>query len=177
MTENRRRALAESYFELSEIGKTEALYRDWLHANPRWGRGWIGSSDGYGFTRTQLQDWPRAEQIPREGLAGDQVRDRLDMLKRLADVREEQGRKGEATELRRERREVSLQPESPNRRSGAMSYVRAGAGRSSRSAAALETCPRPGMLLSLNDQSPFLDVMIQAVHPRTQAETVAGGLG
>jgi hypothetical protein len=28
MTENRRRALAESYFELGETGKAEALYRD-----------------------------------------------------------------------------------------------------------------------------------------------------
>ncbi len=102
MTENRRRALAESYFELGETGKAEALYRDWLHADPRWGWGWIGWSDGYGFTRTQLQDWPRAEQILREGLAVDQVRDRLDMLERLADVCEEQGRKGEATELRKE---------------------------------------------------------------------------
>ena len=102
MTENRRRALAESYFELGETGKAEALYRDWLQADLRWGWGWIGWSDGYGFTRTQLQDWSRAEQILREGLAVDQVRDRLDMLERLADVYEQQGRKGEATELRKQ---------------------------------------------------------------------------
>ena len=102
MTENRRRALAESYFELGETGKAEALYRDWLQADLRWGWGWIGWSDGYGFTRTQLQDWSRAEQTLREGLAVDQVRDRLDMLERLADVCEEQGRKGEAAELRKQ---------------------------------------------------------------------------
>jgi hypothetical protein len=102
MTENRRRALAESYFELGETGKAEALYRDWLQADPRWGWGWIGWSDGYGFTRTQFQDWQRAEQILREGLAVDQVRDRLDMLERLADICDEQGRKNEATELRKE---------------------------------------------------------------------------
>jgi tetratricopeptide (TPR) repeat protein len=102
MTENRRRALAESYFELGETGKAEALYRDWLQADPRWGWGWIGWSDGYGFTRTQFQDWQRAEQILREGLAVDQVRDRFDMLERLADICDEQGRKGEATELRKQ---------------------------------------------------------------------------
>jgi len=79
MTENRRRALAESYFELGETGKAEALYRDWLHADPRWGWGWIGWPDGYEFTRTRLQDWPRAEQILREGLAVDQVGDRPDI--------------------------------------------------------------------------------------------------
>ena len=37
-----------------------------------------------------------------KGLAVEQVRDRRDMLERLADVCEEQGRKGEATELRKE---------------------------------------------------------------------------
>jgi hypothetical protein len=101
MTENRRRALAESYFELGETGKAEALYRDWLRADPRWGWGWIGWSDGYGFLRT-VRDWQRAEQILREGLAVDLVRDRLDILERLADVCQEQGRKGEATQLRKE---------------------------------------------------------------------------
>ena len=35
-------------------------------------------------------------------VAVDQVRDRIDMLERLAEVCEEQGRKGEATELRKE---------------------------------------------------------------------------
>jgi hypothetical protein len=102
MTENRRRALAESYFELGETDKAEALYGDWLHADPRWGWGWIGWSDGYGITRTKFQDWQRAEQILREGLAVDQVRDRGDMLERLADVCEEQGRKAEAIELRKQ---------------------------------------------------------------------------
>ena len=102
MTENRRRALAESYFELGETGKAEALYRDWLHADPRWGWGWIGWSDGYGITRTKFQDWQRAEQILREGLAVDQVRDRGDLLERLAHVCEEQGRKAEAIELRKQ---------------------------------------------------------------------------
>ena len=37
----------------------------------------------------------------------------------------------------------------------------------------LRRAPARGRLLYLNDQSPFLDVMIQTVHPRTQAETVA----
>ena len=102
MTENRRRALGESYFELDETGKAEALYGDWLRADPRWGWGWIGWSDGYGITRTKFKDWQRAEQILREGLAVDQVRDRLDMLERLADVCQEQGRIDEAAELRKE---------------------------------------------------------------------------
>jgi hypothetical protein len=65
MAENRRRALAESYFELGEVDKAEALYREWLDANPRWGWGWIGWSDRYRFTRTERQDWNRCEQSLR----------------------------------------------------------------------------------------------------------------
>jgi tetratricopeptide (TPR) repeat protein len=39
ITENRRRAVAESYYELGEADKAEALYREWLDADPRWGLG------------------------------------------------------------------------------------------------------------------------------------------
>ena len=102
MTENRRRALAESYYELGETGKAEALYRGWLHLDPRWGWGWIGWSDCYRFTRTERRDWSRCEQILREGLSVADVRDRADIADRLADACEEQGRGEEAAELRRQ---------------------------------------------------------------------------
>src|ERR1051325_4545386 len=39
MVENRRRALAESYFELDETDKAEALYLEGLDADPGWGWG------------------------------------------------------------------------------------------------------------------------------------------
>jgi tetratricopeptide (TPR) repeat protein len=102
MTENRRRALAESYYELGETGKAEALYRDWLEADPRWGWGWIGWSDCYRFTRTELQDLKRCEQILREGLSIADVRDRPDLAERLADLCQEQGRSKEAEEYLRQ---------------------------------------------------------------------------
>ena len=101
MTENRRRALAESYYELGETDKAEALYRGWLHLDPSWGWGWIGWSDCYRFTRTESRDWNRCEQILREGLAVADVRDRADIADRLADACEEQGRAKEAVEYRR----------------------------------------------------------------------------
>jgi len=102
MTENRRRALAESYYELGETEKAEGLYREWLDADPRWGWGWIGWSDCYRFTRTERRDWNGCEQILREGFAIAGVRDRADIADRLADACEEQGRSEEAKELRRE---------------------------------------------------------------------------
>ena len=102
MSENRRRALAESYYELGEPDKAEALFRGWLHLDPRWGWGWIGWSDCYRFTRTERRDWDRCEQILREGLAVADVRDRADIIDRLADACEEQGRGEEAAELWRQ---------------------------------------------------------------------------
>ena len=102
MTENRRRALSESYFELGETEKAEALYRDWLKADPGWGWGWIGWSDCYRFTRTEQQDFERCEQILREGLSIAEVRDRRELAERLADLCEEQGRNEEAEDLRRQ---------------------------------------------------------------------------
>lgn len=102
MTENRRRALAESYYELGETDKAEALYREWLDADPCWGWGWIGWSDCYRFTRTERRDWSRCEQILREGLSIMDVRDRADIAGRLAEACEEQGRGEEAAEYRRE---------------------------------------------------------------------------
>jgi tetratricopeptide (TPR) repeat protein len=102
MTENRRRALAESCFKLGETDKAEALYREWLNRDPRWGWGWIGWSDCYRFTRTELRDVNRCEQLLREGLSIADVRDRPDLAERLADLYEEQGRGQEAREVRRE---------------------------------------------------------------------------
>jgi tetratricopeptide (TPR) repeat protein len=100
MTENRRRAMAESYYELGETDKAEALYRGWLHLDPCWGWGWIGWSDCHRFTRTERRDWSRCEQILREGLAIADVRGRADIADRLADACEEQGRGEEAAEFR-----------------------------------------------------------------------------
>ena len=102
LTENCRRALAESYYELDETDKTEALYRDWLKADPGWGWGWIGWSDCFRFTRTERQDSKRCEQILQEGLSIAEVRDRADLAERLADLYEEQGRNEEVPKYRRQ---------------------------------------------------------------------------
>ncbi len=111
MTENWRRALAESYFELGKAEKVEALYREWLDIDPCWGWGWIGWSDCYRFTRNERVDLNRCEQILREGFAIAAVRDHADIADRLADVCEEQGRDEEAKDFRRrsERRAATVE--------------------------------------------------------------------
>jgi tetratricopeptide (TPR) repeat protein len=100
--ENRRRALAESHFELGEKEKADGLYRRWLEADPRWGWGWIGWSDCYRFERAGPPDIGRAEHLLREALGVPDVRDRREILGRLKDLYEEQGRREEAGELRRQ---------------------------------------------------------------------------
>jgi tetratricopeptide (TPR) repeat protein len=102
MTENRRRALAESYYELGETAKAEALYSEWLQTDPSWGWGWIGWSDCYRFTSTAFRDLKRFERLLQEGLSIAEVRDRPDLGERLADLLEEQGRDEEAKQVRRQ---------------------------------------------------------------------------
>ena len=99
LTENSRRALAESYFETGRTLKTDALYREWLKNDPRWGWGWIGWSDCYRFTHTVLQDTKRSEQLLLEGLAVPGVRNCESISDRLADLYEDQGRVDEAYEI------------------------------------------------------------------------------
>lgn len=105
MTENWRRALAESYFELGDTVKTDALYREWLNADPQWGWGWIGWSDCYRYGNPETQELQRADQLLLDGLAVTEVRDYRDIIERLADSYTDQGRKDEAKELRQQARE------------------------------------------------------------------------
>lgn len=102
LTQNCRRALAESWFELGDRSKTDGLYREWLNTDPSWGWGWIGWSDCYRFTRTELRDLQQAEELLREGLSIVGVRDFQDLAERLADLYQEQGRVDEAKEIQRQ---------------------------------------------------------------------------
>jgi tetratricopeptide (TPR) repeat protein len=100
LRENFQRSLADSYFALGDTGKADELYRKWLDADPQWGWGWIGWSDCYWFTRTESKNPQKAEALLREGLSFTGVRDRKDLVDRLADLYEEQGRDQEAREIR-----------------------------------------------------------------------------
>lgn len=102
MTENMRRALADSCFGSGDAARGAALYQQWLEADPQWGWGWIGWSDNCSpMMGNTPGDPPHAEALLKQGLAVPDVRDRDAIEERLADFYEHQGRSDEATALRR----------------------------------------------------------------------------
>jgi uncharacterized protein YchJ len=107
MVENRRRAVAESYFELDETDKAEALFDQWLAADPRWGWGWIGWADLHFFTNNRPKDYSRAEELLRRGYATPGVRSREDIADRLVLLYRETGRDEEAEALATEAKRIS----------------------------------------------------------------------
>jgi SEC-C motif len=101
--ENLRRAMAESHFNLGHVGEGESLFASWLSADPSWGWGWIGWSDCYNSV-WQSGDWvdpARAEELLRRGLDQRGVRDRTDILSRLADPYRDTGRTDDARLVQR----------------------------------------------------------------------------
>ena len=96
MVENRRRALAESYFELGETDKGEALFEQWLAADPCWGWGWIGWADLHFFANSRTKDYSRAEDLLRRGYSTPGVRDREEIADRIVLLYRETGRDQEA---------------------------------------------------------------------------------
>jgi len=105
--ENMRRALATATFETEGHARADALYEQWLQADPQWGWGWIGWGDIYWLTDTAVnRDLPRAEALWKQGLSVPEVRDRADILERLGNLCTEQGRLEEAAAFRRESESV-----------------------------------------------------------------------
>jgi hypothetical protein len=107
MVENRRRAVAESYFELGETDKAPALFEQWLAADPRWGWGWIGWADLYFFANSRPKDYSLAGELLRRGYATPGVRDRQDIADRLVLLYRETGRDEEADALAAEAKRIS----------------------------------------------------------------------
>ena len=111
MTENRRRALAESYFELGESEKAEELFRSWLAADPRWGFGWVAWAvchfSPIGSDRPR--DYASAEQILLQGYSTPGVRDREAIAEWLKVLCEQTGRQLEAQAFQREAKKLGRQ--------------------------------------------------------------------
>ena len=107
MVENRRRAVAESYFELGETDTAEALFERWLTADPGWGWGWIGWADLHFFTNNRPQDYSRAGELLRRGYSTPGVRSREGIAERLVLLCRETGRDEEAKALAAEAKRLS----------------------------------------------------------------------
>ena len=58
LTENRRRTMAEAFFDAGMTEKSEELFRSWLDADPAWGWGWIGWADCYLPGPAGRRTWP-----------------------------------------------------------------------------------------------------------------------
>jgi pentatricopeptide repeat protein len=94
-----KRAFADSYFKLGDIKKAESLYEEWLKQDPKWGWGWIGYSDCW-MDWKEKQDFEKAEEILKRGLAVPRVEDRVHIIERLVNLYEESDRPEEAKKLR-----------------------------------------------------------------------------
>jgi len=110
VVENMHRAIADSHFQAGEAATGDRLYRGWLEADPSWGWGWIGWSDAYGLFASPAHgaaDYGRAAEILEQSLAVPDLRDRRDVLERLAEVYRGAGRKEDERRVRREARELA----------------------------------------------------------------------
>ncbi len=107
MVENRRRAVAESYYEVGDSDKAETLFEHWLAADPQWGWGWIGWADLHFFFDSRPKDYGRAEELLDRGYATPGVRDRADIADRLVMLYQETGRAEEAATLAAEAKRSS----------------------------------------------------------------------
>ncbi len=107
MVENRRRALAESYFELGETDRAEALFERWLAVDPCWGWGWIGWADLHFFANNRPKDQGRAGELLRSGYSTPGVRSREDIADRLVLLYRETGRDEEADALAAKAKRIS----------------------------------------------------------------------
>jgi hypothetical protein len=106
MMENRRCALAESYFETGLIKKADELFEAWLTAEPSWVRGWIAWADCYVSGIHQPKDHARAEELLRRGYSIPGLRHRDCLADRLRLMCEETGRLDEAREFERQVRQL-----------------------------------------------------------------------
>ena len=90
---NLRNDLASAYCARGEINKADALYEEWLAAEPEWGFGWIGWADHFSFgrweTALKMRDLDKAERILTRGLAVKEVSDRDVVGERLKTVQED----------------------------------------------------------------------------------------
>ena len=101
--ENARRSMAESHCALGDQAECDRLFGLWLRDDPFWGWGYIGWSDCYRFGAKNIEtDLVRAEEIIRQALAKEDIRDRADVLDRAIELYSLLGQNRQAAELKEE---------------------------------------------------------------------------
>ena len=118
LTENRRRTMAQAYFDAGMTEKSEELFRSWLDADPGWGWGWIGWADCYLPGAGRPADLARAEKLLRRGYRVPGVRDRVFIAERLQEVCEDGGRPDEARQFGEQAERLRHEPLRPAARPG-----------------------------------------------------------
>ena len=113
LTENRRRTMAQAYFDAGMAEKAEELFGSWLGADPGWGWGWIGWADCYLPRAGRPADLPRAEKLLHRGYRVPGVRDRDFIAERLQEVCEDGGRPGEARQFGEQAERLRQKPLRP----------------------------------------------------------------
>ena len=88
ITENTRRAIAESYADLGDMQTCDRLFEGWLQEDPNWGWGYNGWSDCHWFYLSGPCEYQKGEQILQRGLAQPELRDRIDVVSRLIELYE-----------------------------------------------------------------------------------------
>ena len=84
--ENTKRAIAETYFLLGNVKKSEELFELYLSENPKWGWGWIGWSDQYWLCERENANYIKGEDILLKALAVTDLEDRGCVEDRLLDL-------------------------------------------------------------------------------------------
>ncbi len=102
LVENLKGDMAEASFGLGAAEQAASWFQQWLDDDPQWGWGWVRWSDWYAWRSRASCDPEEAKRILMRGLAVPGVRDRPDLLERLADLHDEAGEEQAAAKLRAE---------------------------------------------------------------------------
>lgn len=94
--QNMRMNLAEALFDMGKVEEVDKLYEEWLAKDPHWGWGWISWAYCYLGGRSVPENPEKVQKLLEEGLAVKSVRNRLDVLEKMAEFFDAQGRKVEA---------------------------------------------------------------------------------
>jgi tetratricopeptide (TPR) repeat protein len=99
LTQNMRRAWAESLYGIGETRRSDDLFENWLKEDPLWSWGWIGLADNHLYDASAPSHLERAEQILLEGLTVERIQDKDAFYERLEYIYQQQNRKDKAAEM------------------------------------------------------------------------------